>query len=420
MPNATRDLHRVAVTAMLGTAIEWYDYFVYGIVAALVFDRLFFPELSPTAGAAAALASFAVGFIARPVGAVLFGHLGDRIGRRASLIATVTLIGLSSGATGLLPTYDVIGAAAPVLLVGLRLLEGLSVGGEWSGAVLMSVEHAPEESRSFFGAMPQFGSPIGTLLSSGVVALVALMPDAAFESWGWRIPFLLAFPMTGIALVLRLRVTESPEFERARARQDRRTIPLVGAVRRSGLRMLAAVAACMLASGAFYLLTTYLVHYGTRVLGLGRETLLIGTILGAVLEAVGIYIGARLGDRYGAGRTVAGASALAAIVGWPLMAWVGTAAPFAVILGMGLAIGVIGLAYGPLGAMMAEAFPTETRYSAVAVSYNVAGMIGGLVPSLAVITTTAAGGAIWSVAALLSAIMAVSTFGALLLALCRA
>lgn len=409
--NRLQAARRVAVASMLGTAIEWYDYFVYGIVAALVFDKLFFPSLSPTAGAAAALASFAVGFVARPAGAVLFGHLGDRIGRRATLVTTIVLIGVSSGAIGLLPTYQTIGVAAPILLVALRLLEGLSVGGEWSGAVLMSVEHAPSDKRSLFGAMPQFGSPLGTVASSGVVALVALMPDAMFLDWGWRIPFLLAFPMTVIALFLRLRLDESPVFQQMASAATGARLPLVAAIKAAWGRMLAAVAACLLASGAFYLLTVYLVHYGTRTLGVSQEVMLTATLAGALLEAIGIYIGARAGDRYSPGAVVCTGSVVALVAAWPLIMLVGTGQPWAVITGIGVAIGLVGVAYGPLGAFLADAFPVRVRYSAVAVSYNIAGMLGGLVPSLAVATVAAAGGAIGAVAALFAGVMACSAVG---------
>ena len=408
-------VRRVAVASMLGTAIEWYDYFAYGIVAALIFDKLFFPSLSPTAGAVAALASFAVGFIARPFGAVVFGHLGDRIGRRATLVVTVILIGLSSGAIGLLPTFDQIGVAAPVLLVTLRILEGLSVGGEWSGAVLMSVEHAPPGSRSFYGSMPQYGSPLGTLGSSGVVALVVLLPPEAFAAWGWRIPFLLALPMTAIALYLRLRINESPEFKHLTQTGQRASAPVIEAIRSAWPRMLAGAAACLFASGAFYLLTTFLVHFGTRNLGVSEEWLLAGTMLGAVLEAVGIFIGGWAGDRFGPARVVVAGCALMVMLAWPLMIWVGSADPLAVVLGMGLAIGLVGIPYGPMGAMMANAFAARSRYSAVAVSYNVAGMVGGLVPSLTVAVVAALNGAIAAVAALLAAIMLISTIGAMIL-----
>ncbi|WP_158583587.1 MFS transporter [Salinisphaera sp. Q1T1-3] len=414
-PNSVSEARRVAVAAMLGTAIEWYDYFVYGIVAALVFDRLFFPALSPTAGAAAALGSFAVGFIARPAGAVLFGHLGDRIGRRATLVTTIVLIGLSSGAIGLLPSYETIGIAAPILLVVLRLLEGLSVGGEWSGAVLMSVEHAPASSRSLFGAMPQLGSPLGTLMSSGVVALVALMPDEAFVAWGWRLPFLLAFPMTAVALYLRLRLDESPAFKRLAAADGEAGMPLLVAVRAAWGRMLAAVAAALMASGAFYLLTVYLVHYGTRTLGVSQQTMLVATLGSAPVEALGIYIGARLGDRFSPGIAVAGGSLLTLVVAWPLMGLVATGQPWAVIAGISLGVGSVGLAYGPLGTLLADAFPVDVRYTAVAVSYNIAGMLGGLVPSLAVATVAAANGAIVAVTILFAGIMAISAIGALIL-----
>ena len=407
----TAELRRVAVSSLIGTAMEWYDYFVYGIVAALVFDRLFFPELSPTAGTVAAFLTFGIGFLARPLGAVLFGHLGDRIGRRNTLVATILLIGISSGAIGLLPTFDSIGIAAPILLAGLRVLQGLSVGGEWGGAVLMAVEHAPAEKRGFYGAMPQYGSPLGTLGSSGAVALAALLPDAQFEAWGWRLPFLVSFVFVVIALYLRLRVSESPIFKQLRNENRAVRLPVAEVFRSSSLRVMFAVAACLFASGAFYLLTTYIVNYGTRNLGLSDQVMLIGTVLGALLEALAIYAGGRLADTFAPARVVAAGSALSVVLAFPLMAMVATAQPLLVILAVGIAIGLLGLPFGPLGAMMAQMFPEQARYSAVAIAYNIAGMIGGFVPSIAVAVVAASGGAIWAVAALLALIMLISTAG---------
>ncbi|HET8868775.1 MAG TPA: MFS transporter, partial [Agrococcus sp.] len=179
-------LRRVAMTSFMGTAMEWYDYFIYGLFAALVFDELFFPSFDPAVGTVLALLTFGIGFIARPVGAILFGHLGDRIGRKKTLIVTLLVIGLSTGIIGLLPTFDAIGFAAPILLTTLRFIQGLSLGGEWSGAVLLAVEHAPAKQRAFYGAMPQYGSPVGTIVSSGVVALVTLLPEDQLMTWGWR------------------------------------------------------------------------------------------------------------------------------------------------------------------------------------------------------------------------------------------
>ena len=207
-----RDVRRIATAAFVGTALEWYDYFLFGTAAALVFNRLFFTELDPTAAVLASLATFGVGFAARPIGAFLFGVLGDRVGRRPTLILTIVLIGVATGVIGLLPTYADIGILAPAMLVLLRLFQGLAVGGEWGGATTIAIEHAPVHQRARYAALVQVGSPVGTLLSSGAIALVLLFPPAEFDAWAWRLPFLAAFPLLGVALWIRLKVEESPIF----------------------------------------------------------------------------------------------------------------------------------------------------------------------------------------------------------------
>ena len=220
------DARRVAVGAFVGTALEWYDFFLYGTAASLVFNRLFFATDDAVVATLAAFASFAVGFAARPLGGIIFGHLGDRIGRRACLLITVVMIGIVTGLVGVLPDFADIGIAAPVLLTLLRLLQGVAVGGEWGGAITLAVEHAPPEKRGRYAAMPQIGSPVGTLLSSGAFLLVALLPPEDFDSWGWRLPFLAAFPLVAVALWLRRRVEESPLFDRLLAEDARASAPV--------------------------------------------------------------------------------------------------------------------------------------------------------------------------------------------------
>ena len=321
-----RDLNRVAVSSLLGTSMEWYDYFLYGLFAALIFDKLFFPELPGAAGSVMALLTFAIGFVARPLGGVIFGHLGDRVGRKSTLIITLTVIGGATGLIGCLPTYSQIGVAAPIILASLRFIQGLSLGGEWGGAVLMVVEHAPKDKRAIYGAMPQLGSPIGTVLSSGVIAIVTLLPDEALMSWGWRLPFLLSFLMLAIALYMRLRVEESPVFKQLQAEADyndeaKVKIPLFALLRSSLPQMALVIITCFFASGGFFLMTTYAVNYSTDVLGMTASLVLVATMVGAVLEAVGVVIGGRLGDRYSPASVVAGGGLLALIMIAPHQLW---------------------------------------------------------------------------------------------------
>ena len=415
-------LRRVAMTSFMGTAMEWYDYFIYGLLAALVFDELFFPSFDPAVGTVLSLLTFGIGFIARPVGAILFGHLGDRIGRKKTLIVTLLVIGLSTGIIGLLPTFDAIGFAAPILLTTLRFIQGLSLGGEWSGAVLLAVEHAPAKQRAFYGAMPQYGSPVGTLVSSGVVAAVTLLPHDQLLAWGWRVPFLLSFAFLAVALYLRLRVEESPVFtdvvqvqvaEKV-AKEHRKPLPLVEVFRHAGGRVLIVIATVLFASGGFFLMTTYAVSFGTGELGMEPWKLLIGTMLGAVLEAVGIYIGARLGDRWGAWKTVAFGGILALVLVVPIALMLGSGVEALVIAAVAIGIGMLGLPYGPLGTMLSELFSARYRYSGVAVSYNIGGLIGGFVPSIAGALALAVGSAVVVIPVLLGVIMALCIVGALI------
>jgi MFS family permease len=412
-----KEVRRVAVSSLLGTSMEWYEYFLYGVFAALVFDQLFFPELDPAVGTIAAFLTFAVGFVARPIGAVLFGHLGDRIGRKTILITTIALIGVATGTIGLLPTYESIGIWAPILLAGLRFLQGLSLGGEWSGAILMAVEHAPEHRRAFYGAMPQLGSPIGTVASSAAVALVTLLPEDQLLSWGWRVPFLVAFPFLAIAIYLRLRVEESPLFRQVRLEHREIKVPLLQVLRTGWDRMLMAVAASMFASGAFFLMTTYAVNYGTETLGLPANVLLAATLLGAALEGVLIVVSGRLADRHSPWRVVAFGGLLCVVLAFPLVAAIGTGNPVLVVLGVAVGIGLLGIPYGPMGTLLAQLFPEETRYSAVAVAYNIAGLIGGFVPSLALAMSTALDGSVWVMAILFAAICSVTGAGAVAIGL---
>lgn len=406
-------VRRVAVSSLIGTSMEWYEYFVYGTLAALVFNELFFPEFDPQVGTIAAFLTFAVGFIARPIGGIVFGHLGDKIGRRNTLIVTIVTIGGATGCIGLLPTYDSIGFAAPVLLAALRFIQGLSLGGEWSGAVLMAVEHAPEDRRAFYGSMPQFGSPIGTLASSGMVAAITLMPHDQLVAWGWRIPFLIAFPFLIIAIYLRLRVEESPLFRQVQRERREVKLPLLEVLRSAGGRMVISIAASMFASGAFFLMTTYAVNYGTATLKLSASILLTATLIGAVLEGLGIWVSGRLADRHTPWKIVAAGGALCVLAAFPLSAMIRTGSPALVIVGVAVGIGLLGVPYGPFGTLLSQLFADETRYSAIAVSYNIAGMIGGFVPSAALALSRSFEDSVWVIGVLFGAICAITTIGAI-------
>ncbi|WP_328630480.1 MFS transporter [Streptomyces sp. NBC_00356] len=408
-----KDIRRLLFAAFSGTALEWYDYFLYGTAAALVFNKLFFTDMNVAAGTLASFGTFAVGFVARPIGAAIFGHVGDRYGRKVSLIITVVMMGATTGCIGLLPTYGTIGIWAPILLTVLRFVQGISVGGEWSGAMLLTLEHTPKGKHGSYSSVPQLGSPVGTLMSSGAFAVVGMLPDDAFYSWGWRLPFLAAFPLLGFALYLRVRIEESPVFRAMQEDAEREgppPAPLVEAFRRTWGRMVVGVGAALLGVGGFFLMTTFIISYGTGELGIDKQTMLNATVVGAVVEIVVIIAGGRLADRIGSWRVCAIGAAVTMVAAFPAFWLVDTKQTPLVYLGVALGIGALSIPYGPIGAVVASLFPEEFRYSAVAMSYNLAGVLGGFIPLIAASVTGAAGGASWG-AALLLVVVAACTVG---------
>lgn len=407
------EVRRVAAASFIGTALEWYDYFLFGTAAALVFGDLFFPQLDPLASNIAAFLSFAVGFLARPIGAVVFGHLGDRYGRRRVLITTIILMGIATGGIGLLPTYQTIGVAAPLLLAALRLLQGFSVGGEWGGAMSMVVEFAPGRRRALYAALPQVGSPAGTLMSSGAFAIVTQLPDPAFRSWGWRAPFLAAFVLILVGLYLRLRVEESPLFQRLAAEQRRERFPLVTLIRGYWGRLLSAIAALFVGIGAFYLLTTFIISYGTDTLGLPESLLLNATLVAAGVEIVILVVFGHVADRIRPWRVAVIGSLASMAVAFPVFALLGTRNHVLVVLAICLGVAAISTPYAVAGSLSSELFPDEVRYSGVSVAYQLAGVVSGFVPFFASTLLAITGRAWWGQSLLLLAIAAVSLVGAL-------
>ncbi|MGI5126226.1 MFS transporter [Pseudonocardia sp. CA-107938] len=391
----------VAFGAFVGTALEWYDFFLYGTAASLVFNRLFFVTGDPVVATVAAFASFAAGFVARPVGALIFGHLGDRIGRRTCLLITVTLIGIVTGIIGLLPDYFTIGVAAPILLTLMRILQGIAVGGEWGGAVTLAVEHAPIEHRGRYAAMPQIGSPIGTLLSSGAFVLVSLLPPESFDAWGWRLPFLAAFPLLLVALYLRLKIEESPLFEQLLREDERASAPVRDVVLRAFPQLLVGAGSTLLGVGGFYLITTFVISYGTGTLHIDRSVLLVGTLVAAVVEIGVLIAGGRLAERHGAGRITLLGGLASAVIAFPAFWLIDTTVPLLVILGITVAVALLSVPYAVSGVLLTDLFPAELRHSGVALSANIASLISGFVPLLATAFLAASGGRSWTAAVLL-------------------
>ncbi|MET8573598.1 MFS transporter [Streptomyces sp. NPDC005012] len=406
-----KDAGRVAFASFVGTALEWYDYYLFGTAAAIVFNRLYFTSLNPTAATLAAFATFGVGFAARPIGAVVFGWLGDRIGRRPALLITVVMIGVATGLIGLLPGYATIGIAAPLLLVLLRLLQGIAVGGEWGGAVTLAVEHAPPAKRARYAALPQIGSPVGTLLSSGAFTLVLLMPEDTFDSWGWRLPFLAAFPMLLIAVYIRRRVEESPLFEELLKQDERTKVPAVAVFRTAWRRLLIAIVSALLGVGGFYILTTFVISYGADTLGLSRSLMVNATLVAAVVEIAVILVVGRYADRLGPGRVTFWGGLASALIAFPVFWMIDTENAALVVLAVTLGIACLSVAYAVSGALLTELFPANLRYSGVALAYNLAGALTGFLPFAATALLDMSGGASWPVGLLLVGLSLATALG---------
>jgi MFS family permease len=404
-----REVRRIAGAAFVGTALEWYDYFLFGTAAALVFNRLFFSELDPTAAILASLATFGVGFAARPIGAFIFGVLGDRIGRRPTLILTIVLIGVATGLIGLLPTYADIGIIAPAALVALRLFQGLAVGGEWGGATTIAIEHAPIKQRARYAALVQVGSPVGTLMSSGAIALVLLFPPETFDAWAWRLPFLAAFPLLGIALWIRMKVEESPIFEDLVKAGDRAKVPAAQVFTRAGGRLVVATMAAFLGVGGFYVMNTFVVSYTANTLGLDRQIAVNATLVAAVAQIIVILLCGRVAERVGPGRVTFWGGLATAAAAWPLFLLIDTGSPFAIVFAVTAGIALLTITYAVTGALLSELFPPELRYSGVSLGYNIAGALSGFLPFIATWMISLSGESVSWPAVLILAVVALIT-----------
>ena len=406
-----KDAGRIARAAFVGTALEWYDYFLFGTAAALVFNRLYFTTLDPTAATLAALATFGVGFAARPIGAILFGYIGDRVGRKPALLITIVMIGVATGLIGLLPDFGSIGLAAPVMLAVLRLVQGLAVGGEWGGAMTLAVEHSPIQKRGRFAALVQVGSPVGTLMSAGAFALVLLLPSDEFDAWGWRLPFLAAFPLLIIAVIIRLKVEESPIFKELVKLEERAKIPAFDVFKLAWGRLLVAIAAAFLGVGGFYIMTTFVISYGTGTLDLDRGLMVNATLVAAVVQIGVVLLMGRVAERFGPGRVTVWGGVATAVGAFPIFWLIDTGNSLAVIFAVTLGIALISTAYAVSGALLTELFPPHLRYSGVALGYNIAGALSGFLPFLALWLLGITGGASWPAAVIFAVVALITAVG---------
>ena len=374
---------RVLAASLVGTAVEFYDFYVYATAASLVFGQLFFPTSS--AKLLAAYGSFGLGFVARPLGAAVFGHWGDRIGRKSTLVASLLLMGASTTLIGLLPTYADVASLAPLLLCVLRFGQGFGLGGEWGGAALLAVENAPPGFRARYGMVPQLGAPVGFIAANGLfLVLGATLTPTEFLAWGWRLPFLASAILVGLGLWVRLKLTETPAFAAAMARHETVAVPILDVLRRHGRETVAGTFAVVVCFALFYLSTAFALGYVTGTLGFDRRAVLAVLLVAILFLAAGIVAAGVWSDRSSPRRVLVAGSAATLVVAALLAPMLGSGSLVAIAAWMALALFVMGFVYGPLGAWLPGLFPAPVRYTGASLAFNVGGILGGgIAPILA-------------------------------------
>ncbi len=367
----------ILFASLIGTAIEFFDFYIYATAAVLVFPKLFFPQSDPATATLQSLATFALAFFARPIGSALFGHFGDRVGRKATLVAALLTMGLSTVAIGLLPTYGNIGIWAPALLALCRFGQGLGLGGEWGGAVLLATENAPPGKRAWYGMFPQLGAPIGFILSNGVFLLLGqLLNDEQFFRFGWRIPFLASALLVWVGLYVRLRLEETPVFRKSLEKKERVSMPILEVFKSHGGTLALGTMLALTVFVDFYLMTVFTLSWGTKSLGYSRNAFLLMQMFGVLFFGLTIPISGLLADRYGRRGTQMAIMGAIILFGLGFGALFGSGNPLLVLLSLSLGLALMGLCYGPLGAMLSELFPTKVRYTGASLTFNLAGIFG--------------------------------------------
>ncbi|MFE0755921.1 MFS transporter [Inquilinus sp. NPDC058860] len=384
------------MASLVGTAIEFYDFYIYGTAAALVFGPVFFPQESDAAQLLLSFATFAIAFVARPVGSALLGHFGDRVGRKATLVASLLLMGVSTTLIGVLPGYAAIGWLAPALLCLMRFGQGLGLGGEWGGAALLAVENAPAGKRGWFGMFPQLGAPIGFLAANGLFLLLALgLDDDQFRAWGWRVPFLLSAVLVAVGLYVRLKLVETPVFRKAMERQERVRVPIGEVLTRYTRITILGTLAMVSCYALFYITTVFSLGYGTKALGYSRQAFLGLECFAIVFLGLGIPLSSWLSDRLGRRPVLIVGGILTALFGFALAPLLGSGSVLLVTLFLCLGLFLMGLIFGPMGAFLPELFPTRVRYTGASLTYNLAGILGASLAPYIAQTLVEQGGLGW-------------------------
>lgn len=411
----TSNVRTVAVASMIGTTIEWFDFFAYATAAALVFNVLFFPQFDPLVGTVLAFGGVAAGYLSRPLGSIVFGHFGDRVGRKTTLVISLLIMGLATFLIGALPTYATIGALAPILLITLRFIQGFALGGEWGGAVLMSVEHAPRGRRGFYGSFPQAGLALGLLLSTSIFLAVEALPEDQLMAWGWRIPFLLSVLLVGLGLFIRLKITESPAFQRVKQTNTEARVPLVDTLRTHTRAVVLTCLTYLVMGGIFYVLFAFSLTYGTEQLGMERITMLVLTLIASSVTLLGYPFFGHLSDKVGRKRTYLGGTLLVIATAFPIF-WLINTQVFVLML-LGFLIGSIGISaiYGPMGALFSEAFEARVRYTGMSLGLTLGTILGAAFVPIIFTELLATFGASWPISVYVMVVGAISATATALL-----
>jgi len=393
----TQNMRKVALTSLAGTSIEWYDFFLYGTAAAVIFPKAFFPQdLPPLVLLIISFSTFAVGFIARPLGGLVFGHFGDRIGRKRTLVVALMMMGAATTLIGFLPTYASIGIAAPLILVLLRFVQGLAIGGQWGGAMLLVTESAPAEKRGWYGAYAQAGAPVGVILANlAFIGVSSSMTDEAFMDWGWRLPFIASIVLIGISMYVQLKLEDTEAFKALQANQAQNdadatvaSSPVIEAIRRYPKRIMLAAGAFLSVQVTFYILIAFIIAYGVTApeLALSRDTMLTAVLIAAAIMIPSQFYFSGLSDRLGRKQIYRWGAILTGLWGFALFPLINTGEPLMIVIAVTLGLTFLGMQYGPQAAYFTELFTTEVRYSGASLGYQIGAILGGaLAPTIAVL-----------------------------------